>query len=268
MSTPSNALRTIDLRWVTINDLTMPPVGMGQRDLRPAHVDHLLSDFRVDETGIPLVCARAGQPDGPFLVSDGQHRIQALKDLGYGDRAILVEVRFTEDGGEVADAFLRRNDTKALSALDKFFNAVTAGRPEEVDIDRVVRAQGLHVSSHTGDGHVMAVAQLRYVYQQARAAGLGKTLRIVRDAFGESALDAAAIGGIGMLVARYGDVLDEQIAVDRLGAIPGGINGLITKANVTQKTTGRSKRECIAAAAVDVINAGRGKKHLPNWWQA
>jgi len=56
--------------------------------------------------------------------------------------------------------------------------------------------------------------------------------------------------------------------VAKLSKANGGVNGLLNKAEVLRRSTGNQKGQCVAAAAVEVINKGRGGKKLPSWWKA
>lgn len=73
--------------------------------------------------------------------------------------------------------------------------------------------------------------------------------------------------GVGLLCGRYNGDLEDQVAVLKLAKIHGGVNGLLGKAELLRHSTGQAKAHCVAAAAVEVINAGRGGKKLPSWWR-
>jgi hypothetical protein len=137
----------------------------------------------------------------------------------------------------------------------------------ECDIDRIVRAAGLIVSRDKIDGAIGAVGTLRRIYSRAGAAVLGRTLRIIRDAYGDAGFDAAVIDGIGYLCARYNGELEDAVAIVKLQKAHGGVNGLLNKAEVLRRSTGNAKGHCVAAAAVEIINAGRGGKKLPTWFR-
>lgn len=96
---------------------------------------------------------------------------------------------------------------------------------------------------------------------------LAKTLRIIRDSFGDSGFESIVIDGIGHLCQRYNGVIKEEEVVDKLGALHGGVNGLLGKAEVLHKQTGNSKSLCIAAATVDILNKKRGKQRIASWWK-
>lgn len=260
---PQHIDRTARLRWVPIADMKVSPVA--QRELNQARVDRLAADLDLEQLGYPTV----NQRDGSYYVIDGQHRVEALRATGWGDQQIQCQ---TYDGlteEEEAETFLRLNDALAVRSFDKFRIAVQAGREIETDVDRVVRAQGLSVSLDQGPGTIRAAGTLRKVYVRAGADALGRTLRIIRDAYGDAGFEAPIIRGIGLLCERYNGQLDETLAQDKLGSAHGGVAGLVNKAELLRRQTGNQKGHCIAAAAVEIINSGRKRgERLPDWFRA
>ncbi len=161
--------------------------------------------------------------------------------------------------------FLTLNDTLAVHAFAKFKVSVQAGRGAEADVDRIVRALGLRIAR--GGGGISAVGTLRRVYTRGGAATLAKALRIIRDAYGEAGLDGPVIDGIGLLCQRYDGQLEEDRAVERLSTAHGGVAGLASRAGQLRQATGNATAQCVAAAAVDLINRGTGGRKLPSWWK-
>ena len=139
------------------------------------------------------------------------------------------------------------------------------GRDAEADVDRIVRALGLRIAR--GSGGISAVATLRRVYTRGGAAVLSRALRIIRDAYGEAGLEGPVIDGIGLLCQRYDGDLSEQRAIERLSSAHGGVSGLISRAGQLRQSTGSATAQCVAAAAVEVINRGSGGRKLPGWWR-
>lgn len=253
--------REARLRWVPIRDMRVSPLA--QRELNRARVNKISADFDLEQIGTPTV----NQRQGNFYIIDGQHRVEALREIGWGDQQIQcwTYTGLTEE--EEAEKFLKLNDTLTVNAFSKFRVGVQAGRLAECDIDRVVRAQNLRVSTDQGEGAISAVGALRRVYNQAGPGQLARTLRIIRDAYGDPGLEAAVISGIGLLCARYDSALDEKRAIDLLSKAHGGVNGLLGKAETIRRATGGAKFHCVAAAAVEIINGGRGGKKLPAWFR-
>lgn len=236
--------------------------------INEARVDYLVSRFDFEKFGTPTLSARG---DGEYYIIDGQHRIEALKRwLGTGWESSTIPCR-VYDGlseEEEAEAFLSMNDVLAVNVFDKFRVSVAAGRKDETHIQAIVTGAGLNISRNKTAGSISCVGTLKRVYQRSDGETLARALRIARDAFGDSGLDSLVVDGIGHLAQRYNGVLVEDVAIQRLGKTFGGVQGLVNKAAVLHKQTGNPKAQCVAAAAVEIINGVRGGNKLPSWWKA
>jgi hypothetical protein len=261
-TTPARVQRDARLRWIPIAEMRVSELA--QRDLNQARVDKIAVNFDPEQVGTPTVNLR----DGHFYIIDGQHRVAAMKEMGWGDQQVQCWVYEGLTQAEEAERFLKLSDTLAIDGFAKYRVGITAGRADECDIDRIVQINGLVVTKDELPGAISAVGTLRRVYERSGPTVLSRTLRIVRDAYGDPGLRAEVIDGIGMLCQRYNGELDEPKAIARLSAVMGGVNGLTGAAEILRRKTGRQKNHCVAAAAVDIINRGKGGKKLPNWWDA
>jgi hypothetical protein len=254
--------REARLRWVPIADMHVSPLA--QRDMNNGRANQIANNFDLEQLGTPTVNERGGN----FYIIDGQHRIEALRIIGWGDQQVQCWTYRGLTEQEEAEKFLKLNDTLAVNAFTKFKVGVQAGRLEESDIDRIVRAQGLRVSMDSSNGAISAVTALRRIYRGPGPRMLSKTLRIVRDAYGDAGLNAAVLSGIGLLCARYDDAtLREDRAVEKLSTAHGGVYGLLNRAEQLRRQMGHSKQHCVAAAAVEIYNGGRGGVKLPAYWR-
>lgn len=258
--------RVAHLRWVPLTMIRVNP--QAQRQMNQARVDYLAANFDPEQFGAPTVNHRA---DDFYDVLDGQHRVAAYRVwLGEGNWEDQQIQCWTYEGlsdEEAADVFLKLNDTLAVNAFEKFQKAVNAGWPEQSDVARIVRAQGLHISRDATGGSIRATGTLMRIYRTAGPPVLVRTLRIAWAAYGDPGLDGPMLDGIALLCHRYGSDLDDERAVTRLGAVSRGAAGLLQKAEVLRKQTGSPRRHCVAAAAQETYNAGRGGKKLPSWWK-
>lgn len=266
MSTKQKRLeRSGDFRWCRLGNMRVSDVA--QRALNRAKVDQLLAEFDLDHVGIPEVSERAGN----FWILDGQHRIEALKGFlgeGWEDQQVFCHVYTGLTEREEAEKFLRHNDSRVVTSFDKFKAATTAGREVEVQVRRIVESLGLHISrTKETEGAISCVSTLCKVYRRAGGDVLARGLMILRDAFGSPGLDSAIIDGITLVCARYDVALSDSVAVDRLAAVHGGVNGLLGRADTLRLQTGNQKPQCVAAAIVDIINSKRGGAKLPSWWK-
>lgn len=261
-STSGRLEREARLQWVPIIEMRVSPVA--QRELNQARVDRLAAELNLEQLGTPTVNKR----DGHYFIIDGQHRVRALEQHGWGDQKIQCWTYLDLTEQEEADKFDRLNDVLAVHAFDKFRVRIVAGREIESDIDRVVRSNGLCISRDKMPGGISAVGTLTKVYKRSDSTTLGRTLRIIRDAYGDPGLEAPVIDGISLLCQRYNGELPEEVAAARLASAHGGVNGLLGRAEKLRRDTGAYRSHCVAAAAVEIINQGRGGKKLPSWWKS
>lgn len=250
------------LRWVGLSDLVVNPKT--QRELNINKVNSIEANLDLDQIGYLVVSHR----NGKHFILDGQHRGEVLKRFFADDLATKVQCRVYEDLNEEQEAeiFLKLNDQLHVTALAKFKVGVTAGRPEESDIDRIVRANGAVVAK-TGENAITCVGTLRSVYRRNGGPALGRSVRLLLAGAGESGLTAHLIDGMGMVVGTYNGALDDHHMVRRLSETRGGVAGVMNGANQTRLSTGHPIAQCVAAQIVEVYNKGKqGRSRLPQWW--
>ena len=260
-SLPKHIERVARLRWVPIADMRVNPVA--QRELRPHRVAKLVAEFDPEQIGNPTVNLR----DGVYYIIDGQHRIEAMKAVGWGDQAVQCWTYEGLSEAEEAETFLKLNDKLPVTTFDKYKTGVQAGRVAEGDVDRIVRFNGLHVAKGGAPGTVGCPGTLLKVYKVCGPGILSRTLNLITQSFGDAGLDAYVIEGIGLVCQRYGGELDPAKAVERFSATRGGVAGLLNRAQAIRAKQGGQKAHCVAAAAVEIYNAGRGGKKLASWWR-
>lgn len=254
--------RDAHLRWVPVTEIKYPTLAQREK-INQGWVDHLVVNFDPEKFGYPYLNHR----DGAYYCTDGMHRVECLRRMGWDDQKVECWVKTGMTEEEEAEEFLSLNDRLTVNAYDKFRVGVHAGREIENDIDRIVRLQGLRVSRAKDEGSVGAVGTLRKIYGRSGGATLGRTLRIVRDAYGTPGLEASVLDGLGLLCGRYNGLLDDGKTIKQLAGVAGGVNGLLGRAEQTRKATGNLRNHCVAAAAVEIINRGRGGTKLPSWWK-
>lgn len=256
--------RAARLTWVPLGLMRVPQ--MAQREFRPAWADHLSANMDLEQIGTPTVNKRGGL----FYIVDGQHRVEAYKAwIGehWEDQQLHCWTYEGLSEAEEAETFLKLNDNLAVQAFDKFRIGFNANRPEEVEISALVMKAGLTISQSRAEGAVGAVGTLRRVYRREGGAVLARALGIIRDAYGSPGLEAPVIDGIGLLCGRYNGDLDTAVAVQRLQSAAGGVAALMNRAYFAKNQTNAHLNQCVAAAAVELINRGKGGKKLPSWWK-
>lgn len=250
------------MQWIPLADMDVSPLA--QRARRDSHVNQLAAKFNIDLIGHPVVNRR----DGRVFIIDGQHRKWAADRVGLGSGSVECETFEDLTEQQEADMFLELNSDLPVSAFEKFKIAVTAGRFEQCQINDIVGAAGLKIALSKEDGSVGCVSTLTDIFRKGGEECLARTLVIVLESYGYSGLEAQVIGGVGLLLQRYGAILTNSRAIASLAPAPGGAFGLLQKARAVKRQYGKSLRFCVAAAATETINAGRGGRKLPDWWRA
>jgi hypothetical protein len=246
---------------VNVSELHIDPAM--QRRLNRHWVEAHVALFDPEKLGRIVVSRRA---DGKLYIVDGQHRVELLRAIGYGDQDIEAELfeGLTRQGE--ADLFLARNDRIAVKTFDKFRLRIEAGDPAAVGVANVLKGLGLSLSSSREVGTVTAVAALEFVYTGARItsdvlgpAVLKTTLEIILKAWGRDAknFEGAIISGLGIVVLRFGTVIDLGTLIDKLSKTPGP-NWLQGRAKAMAAVVRGKAANAMARVIVDeVYNVGR-----------
>jgi hypothetical protein len=239
---------------------------LAQRELNNARVNKIVADFDPEQIGNPTVNLR----EGWYYIVDGQHRIEACRRIGWEDQSVQCQQYEGLTEREEAEMFLKLGDVLNVDSFSKFRIGVQAGREAVCDIDRIVRANGLCVSRSDLPGAIRCVGTLQRLYSRAGGVILGRTLRIIRDAFGDAGLESVVIDGVGLVCQRYGTTLVEADVIGKLTVVNGGVNGVLGRANILRLQTGCAMGHAVAASVVEFVNrGGRGHKNkLEPWFEA
>lgn len=258
----SNVQREARLEWVPIEKMRVAEAQIAQRAMNTAWVDKLVAGFNLEEMGTPTVNLR----DGHYFIIDGQHRIEALRRLGFENDSVECWVYEGMSEQEEAERFLTLNAQLNVDVFSKFKIAVNAGRPDEVAVNETLLRLGLVATTMDVPGATRAVGTLMKVHHRSGGEVLEQALRMVRDAYGDPGLVAPVIDGIAHVVARHPE-LDEELAVERLSKMHAGSSGLVQRARIQRERHGGSLAHGVAAAAVEAINRGRGGHKLALWYR-
>jgi hypothetical protein len=261
-----------DVEWIPLARI-LTDHTVNTRPVDFSWVDARVATFDPDKLGVPIVSER---PDGWFACLDGQNRIELCRRVGWGDQKILCKAFRNLTQAQEASLFLGHNDNRAVKPFHKFAARVTAGDQDAVAIVAIVQTAGWELSYFVGDKKIAAVVALETIYRavpvdgtEPRGSVLAATLKIVTEAWGYSA-DAAngqILRGVGLVVARYGTLLDKAALVRKLAAHRGGALGLIADARGLHGYAGGTVSACVAESAVRIYNTNRRAGALPPWRQ-
>lgn len=259
--------RASKIRPVPIPEMRVPPALVTQRPFIQAHADELSANLELEKLGYPVINHR----DGIYWILDGQHRIHALRENGFGNDHLDCEVYEGLTDAEMADVFLGRDARKAVNPYAKFHIACTAEHELETSVRRVVEANHLKISQAKENGNVGCVSTLVSIHKRSGSTVLGQSIRTIRDAFAgdATAFDGQLLKGISMVFNRYNGKTNEKHMVEQLARVQYGARGVLRRAEAQRERTGNQKAQCIAATIVDIYNKGTRahSQKLPSWWK-
>lgn len=248
------------LKQLPVSVLSVDPdLQRGQDARRVAKIE---AEFDEGALGVITVSQRG---TGTLHVVDGQHRVAAARLARGEDFKMPARVFTGLSTEEEARLFRLLNNTAKPTAVDLFRIRVLEGDPVAVEIDRILGKHGWRIYLQTADGFFAATAAAERVYR-ADPEAVEHAISTVTRAWGKdrSGADGRIFEGIGMLFARYGDLLDQQDLVDRLSR-SGTPGQLIGKARGLRELIGGTLTSALAEIVVEMYNARRRTRGLPAW---
>lgn len=232
-------------------------------------VERIKANFNPAAMGLIAVSRRNAVTN---IVLDGQHRVQAVKELTDNTGEVLCQVFKELTLEEEAQTFLDLNYGNQPTLLDKFRVRVVAGDKMAQEIEQEVRSYGWSIGSSTQNGFLQCVGRLETIYKQSLAIDaepslLQATIMVVTRAWGldRNGCNATILEGISSMVAEHGSSLDLKTLERALKVYPGGPIGLHTDAvqlaNLKKGRVGMA----VAEQLTEAYNKGRKTKQLPAW---
>lgn len=185
-----------------------------QRVLDQNRVTSIAGNLRLDSIGVPTVSRRN---TSATIVLDGQHRLEALRVAGYGDRPMDMTVFTDLSIEEEAELFRLLNNTKQLTALVKFRLALVERDPETININDIVERNGYSTVGGTQNSCV-AVSTLRAIYHRDQGDTLHRTLAVCQRAWGphKHATHQTILQALAAMLFRYGSTVSLERLADKL----------------------------------------------------
>ncbi|MFF2424473.1 DUF6551 family protein [Streptomyces mirabilis] len=190
---------------VAIKNLNIDP--QAQRTLNERRAQNIADNMVREAIGSVIVSERA---DGDLYIVDGQHRWRACALAGIP--TIMAEVHHGLTQAQEAILFLIKNrESHKPRPVDEYHVGLTGGVPLFVDTDRILKKHELALGSTSTNG-VGAVSGVLQIVDRYGAPVFDRTLTVAEDAWDRSAetWDGMLLGGIGMFLGRWGDLVDDK----------------------------------------------------------
>ena len=176
-----------------------------QRVLNMKNVAGIVKNFDPAKLGVLVVSYRA---DGTYAVLDGQHRLTALRQLGYDATNCIVLEGMTVQ--QEADYFRRQNENKQSLRINDTFNAsLWAEDAESLRIKALMDKYGFR---HGKSGQPMCICAIGALQRILRRFGdrvLELTLACIAATWPHDStiLRGEMLAGLGEFWRRYGEQL-------------------------------------------------------------
>ena len=155
--------------------LNMIQTEIYQRVLNMKNVNKIVKEFNPAKLGVLVVSKRS---DGTYAVLDGQHRLTALRRLGYTvTNCIVLEGMSLQ---EEADYFRRQNENKQnLRIADTFKASLFAEDGESLEIKRLMDKHGFRFGKSGSPMCICAIGALQTIIRTYNVQTLENVLRSI-----------------------------------------------------------------------------------------
>jgi hypothetical protein len=204
---------TVRLALVVRTAIDVPPF---QRDRKAKKIATMAAEFDKTAYVFPLVALFKGR----MILLDGQQR-HAVTEMHGTDKITVLLIEGIKTEARLAALYLLKNrDTTLLTSFEKFIGALAAKDRGTLDIERIVKAQGLRVDkAASANGHVPS-GVIVWIHELGGNDLLERTLETVTLAWGGCACketyEADTLRGVFTFIRRYGDKVDQDRLVRRL----------------------------------------------------
>lgn len=259
--------------WLKIEGLEVD--GRAQRPFSERRAAKIAQEFDPNYVGVIHVSERSG---GRRYIVDGQHRVGAMRILGWVDQRVECKLYRGLSLAEEATLFGKLNDFVRVQKFDAFMARITARESDAVAIDEIIRGAGLRwhkVAPQDSENCINCVGALESVYRgdafnvrSRQPVILRETLLLTMGAWGSrhDSFRGDIIQGIGAFLLRYGSAVDRTRLRDRLASAEGGSLGLLGKARTHRGLDGGTVAMGLVKALVSLYNRGaRHDSKLPDW---
>lgn len=191
------------LEWVPVGRIVADPAY--QRTLSIKQVTTIARAFDPFILGVIIVSQR---DDGQLYVLDGQHRVEALRTLGYADDHIPAMVYVNLSLEDEARIFAQTNKNRMYLPPQYHFRArLVAGDKEALALKETVEHYGFHLNywkplpgdekgaataMYRPEGMISAIGELERL-SRSGVEKLGRVLGLAHDAWGEDVVGLSAI---------------------------------------------------------------------------
>lgn len=226
-----------------------------QSPVKDAQVKKIVKDFDPQKLHTIVVNRRN---DMNFYIIDGQHRVEALKELGIPLIEATVHEGLTIQ--QEADMYFGINDRPTKSPISKGKAKLTSGDKFANHLDMIVNTTGMRIDYENAGlkGTISAYGTLERILKKYGSDILVKTLNLIQTVYGDDRTyyQGYVMEGFAKLLYTFEDSLKMNELIKRLKQK--GFNDLLADINQIRPNFS-SKKECLPVVVADIYNKRRRK---------
>lgn len=222
-----------------------------QSPVKDSQVRKIVKNFNLNKMDAIVVNKRS---DNSFYIIDGQHRVEALKELGihYVDANVYTNLTPEEE----AEKYYGVNDRPSKTPVNKAKSKLMFKEQTAIEIDKAVINAGLKVDYEgkaPSNGYILAYGTLEFIHKKYGKNFLEIVLTVINQSFGDERRNYQSfmLRGFTQFLSTYGDKLDVQNLIERLQGT--GYEGFMKEVN-KNKNGFNTKKECLPLALADIYN--------------
>lgn len=238
-----------------------------QRDLRHDLVNKIAREYDIVKAGPILISERS---DGSLWCVDGQHRM--LGALQAGETEVFANVVHGLNKEQEAELRLARNDRRSDTIYEKFRTRLVMGDAKAHRIVEIVRQNksDVNLTPNVNTG-INAIGALELLFDATGGGSwLGRTLRVIREAFGDDEMNPDTCSGsmlkaVCWFLAQHVDSheVPEREFIERLGATD--VADIRRKSVSMKAANGGTQWVNHYRAMVEIWNYRRSEKNMIRW---
>lgn len=229
-----------------------------QSPVKEAQVKKIVNNFDPQKLHSIVVNRRE---DMTFYIIDGQHRVEALRELNIPLVDATIHTNLTVE--EEAEMYYGINDRPAKSPNSKGKSSLKFGNKSAVEIEKAVTSAGLKIDYDKNintDGYIVAYAALQSINKKYGPDFLEIVLEVIKQSFGieKRNYQAFIMKGFSEFMNIYGTRVDISHLINRLKEL--GFEKFIQEVNKNQAGFS-TKKESLPLTLAEIYNK---RKHNKN----
>lgn len=227
-----------------------------QRSLDEGRTQKIVAEFDPRLLGVLMV---ANDDHGsPTWVWDGQHRLEALRRMGFTSAWAQISPDTPKDQ---ASLFVRAQEgRKNITPAARHRAQLFAGDPKAIEVNDIVASFGYRLSDEQKDKNVRAVRAAYWIFDKGGSDALRRTMAVVTSAWANlsSAFDDRVLKGLSLMLIAYPDLETATVVEALRNESPRAL--LMDSQARSRSAAGSNNHTEFARTVIKIVNKHSGRR--------